>query len=141
MEEPYRTLLGHFRHEIGHYYFYRLIAPYPTIWSTSANCSATRTRITRRPSIAPTTSAHRRTGSRSSCRRTRPCTRRRTGPRRSLTCTSATPSTPPPPSDWRQRGGHAGTTRTGGQRFRQHHRNVAAVVVGTEHGQPIDGPR
>ncbi|RFZ54782.1 hypothetical protein CKW46_16845 [Mycobacterium liflandii] len=27
MEEPYRTLLGHFRHEIGHYYFYRLIAP------------------------------------------------------------------------------------------------------------------
>ncbi|TAM69165.1 putative zinc-binding metallopeptidase [Mycobacterium sp.] len=28
MDEPYRTLLGHFRHEIGHYYFYRLIAPY-----------------------------------------------------------------------------------------------------------------
>src|SRR6201994_1450698 len=25
--EPYRTLLGHFRHEIGHYYFYRLISP------------------------------------------------------------------------------------------------------------------
>lgn len=25
MDEPYRTLLGHFRHEIGHYYFYRLI--------------------------------------------------------------------------------------------------------------------
>src|ERR1700753_273971 len=24
MAEPYRTLLGHFRHEIGHYYFYRL---------------------------------------------------------------------------------------------------------------------
>ncbi len=27
MDEPYRTLLGHFRHEIGHYYFYRLITP------------------------------------------------------------------------------------------------------------------
>ncbi|OBF44110.1 hypothetical protein A5787_13595 [Mycobacterium sp. 852002-50816_SCH5313054-b] len=27
MEEPYRTLLGHFRHEVGHYYFYRLITP------------------------------------------------------------------------------------------------------------------
>lgn len=27
MEEPYRTLLGHFRHEIGHYYFYRLVSP------------------------------------------------------------------------------------------------------------------
>lgn len=27
MAEPYRTLLGHFRHEIGHYYYYRLVAP------------------------------------------------------------------------------------------------------------------
>ena len=27
MDEPYRTLLGHVRHEIGHYYFYRLVAP------------------------------------------------------------------------------------------------------------------
>ena len=26
MHEPYRTLLGHFRHEIGHYYWDRLIA-------------------------------------------------------------------------------------------------------------------
>jgi hypothetical protein len=25
MDEPYRTLLGHFRHEIGHYYFHRLV--------------------------------------------------------------------------------------------------------------------
>jgi hypothetical protein len=29
MDEPYRTLLGHFRHEIGHYYFYRLISNSP----------------------------------------------------------------------------------------------------------------
>ena len=27
MDEPYRTLLGHFRHEIGHYYFYRAGRP------------------------------------------------------------------------------------------------------------------
>jgi len=27
MHEPYRTLLGHFRHEVGHYYYYRLVAP------------------------------------------------------------------------------------------------------------------
>jgi len=27
MDEPYRTLLGHFRHEIGHYYFSVLVAP------------------------------------------------------------------------------------------------------------------
>jgi len=32
MDEPYRTLLGHFRHEVGHYYFYRLV-------STSADYS------------------------------------------------------------------------------------------------------
>jgi hypothetical protein len=25
MDEPYRTMLGHFRHEIGHYYFYVLV--------------------------------------------------------------------------------------------------------------------
>lgn len=25
MDEPYRTLLGHFRHETGHYYFHRLV--------------------------------------------------------------------------------------------------------------------
>ena len=29
MDEPYRTLLGHFRHEVGHYYFYRLVSPMP----------------------------------------------------------------------------------------------------------------
>lgn len=29
MREPYRTLLGHFRHEIGHYYWDRLIADGP----------------------------------------------------------------------------------------------------------------
>ncbi|CDO11241.1 hypothetical protein C1S82_23580 [Mycolicibacterium cosmeticum] len=29
MSEPYRTLLGHFRHEIGHYYYYRLVEAVP----------------------------------------------------------------------------------------------------------------
>ncbi|MCU1767775.1 putative zinc-binding peptidase [Pseudomonas protegens] len=29
MHEPYRTLLGHFRHEVGHYYWDRLIANSP----------------------------------------------------------------------------------------------------------------
>jgi hypothetical protein len=29
MREPYRTLLGHFRHEIGHYYWDRLVAETP----------------------------------------------------------------------------------------------------------------
>jgi hypothetical protein len=25
LREPYRTLLGHFRHEVGHYYWDRLV--------------------------------------------------------------------------------------------------------------------
>lgn len=29
MDEPYRTLLGHFRHESGHYYFFRLVERRP----------------------------------------------------------------------------------------------------------------
>ncbi len=31
MDEPYRTLLGHFRHEVGHYYFYRLVGTSPRL--------------------------------------------------------------------------------------------------------------
>jgi hypothetical protein len=34
MDEPYRTLLGHFRHEIGHYYYYRLVDPVPAYKAT-----------------------------------------------------------------------------------------------------------
>ena len=34
MDEPYRTLLGHFRHEIGHYYYYRLVDPVPDYKTT-----------------------------------------------------------------------------------------------------------
>ncbi|MBX3226448.1 MAG: putative zinc-binding peptidase [Labilithrix sp.] len=33
MQEPYRTLLGHFRHESGHYYWERLISTSPAIGS------------------------------------------------------------------------------------------------------------
>jgi len=31
MREPYRTLVGHFRHELGHYYWYRLVAGSPEL--------------------------------------------------------------------------------------------------------------
>ncbi|MEZ5933556.1 MAG: putative zinc-binding peptidase [Alphaproteobacteria bacterium] len=31
MDEPYRTLLGHFRHEIGHYYWERLVRNAPSL--------------------------------------------------------------------------------------------------------------
>ncbi|WP_295476973.1 putative zinc-binding peptidase [uncultured Pseudomonas sp.] len=33
MGEPYRTLLGHFRHEVGHYYWDQLIANSHWLWS------------------------------------------------------------------------------------------------------------
>jgi hypothetical protein len=36
MEEPYRTLLGHFRHEVGHYYYFRLVDSVPTHKTTFA---------------------------------------------------------------------------------------------------------
>ena len=48
MHEPYRTLLGHFRHEIGHYYWDRLVATAQRARRDSASCSATRRRTTPR---------------------------------------------------------------------------------------------
>ena len=46
MHEPYRTLLGHFRHEIGHYYWDRLVAGTPWL-EKFRGCSATSGTITR----------------------------------------------------------------------------------------------
>jgi hypothetical protein len=37
MDEPYRTLLGHFRHEIGHYYYYRLVGTSPEFGATATD--------------------------------------------------------------------------------------------------------
>ena len=37
--------------------------------------------------------------------------------------------------------GDVRTKSVGAQRFRQHHRDVAAAVVGAEHGEPVDGSR
>ena len=60
MDEPYRTLLGHFRHEIGHYYFYRLVEPVAGLReASSASCSATPTPTTRPRWTATTTRARR----------------------------------------------------------------------------------
>ena len=53
MAEPYRTLLGHFRHEIGHYYEALLVDDdEPT--SACASCSATRPPTTSRLSTGTT---------------------------------------------------------------------------------------
>ena len=60
MDEPYRTLLGHFRHEIGHYYF-ALVTPGQRAAGVRARCSATRPRTTR-PRWTGTTATARRQG-------------------------------------------------------------------------------
>ena len=44
MNEPYRTLLGHFRHEIGHYYWDRLVRDARSARGLAARFSATRAR-------------------------------------------------------------------------------------------------
>ena len=46
--EPYRTLLGHFRHEIGHYYWDRFDREQRTDWRSFELCLATNRSTTRR---------------------------------------------------------------------------------------------
>ena len=89
MDEPYRTLLGHFRHEIGHYHFFRLVEPHRTFRRHSANCSAIRMSTTRRPSIGTTSRGRLAAGSNATYPPMPQCIPPRTGPRRSHTiCTS-----------------------------------------------------
>ena len=47
LHEPYRTLLGHFRHEVGHYYWDRLIKDNSAL-DTFANTLVTSGRIMHR---------------------------------------------------------------------------------------------
>lgn len=99
MDEPYRTLLGHFRHEIGHYYFYRLIG-------TSSDYLERFNELFGDPDLdyqaaldRHYSEVRRPAGRRITCRPTPRCIRPRIGRRPSpITCTSATPWTPPPPS-------------------------------------------
>ena len=140
MDEPYRTLLGHFRHEIGHYYFYRLVDHVAgVLGSGSASCSATPMPTTRPRWTGTTTTAHRRTGKSATSRPMPPCIPPRTGPRRSPTiCTSATRWTPLPRSASLPRG-DVRAKSAGPKRVRHDHRHVVAVGVGAEHDQPLDG--
>ena len=62
MGEPYRTLLGHFRHEIAHYYWDRLVRDAPGHRSVPRACSATNARIMARRCNATTPMDRRRTG-------------------------------------------------------------------------------
>jgi len=92
MDEPYRTLLGHFRHEIGHYYFYRLIAPSNDYLARFNELFGDPYADYQEALDRTTKTGPPEDWQNASCRRMRPCTPPRIGPRRSpITCTSVTP--------------------------------------------------
>jgi hypothetical protein len=96
--EPYRTILGHLRHEIGHYYQNVLIQDDET-WARCRDLfgderASYQEALTRHYAVG----APNRGRTRSS-RSTPRCTRGRTSPRRSrTTSTSSEPCRPPPRS-------------------------------------------
>ena len=103
--EPYRTMLGHFRHEVGHYYQNMLgrnrLRAQIRYLDDAARCSATNEPATATRSRGTTSSAHRTAGKTTSSPSTPPCIRGRTSPSASpTTCTSPTPSTPAAKRAW-----------------------------------------
>ena len=88
MHEPYRTLLGHFRHESGHYYWDRLVEGLDPARRLPRAVRGRAGGLRRRRCNGTTTSGPRRTGRSSSSAPTPAPTRGRTGPRRGpTTCT------------------------------------------------------
>ena len=139
MDEPYRTLLGHFRHEIGHYYYYRLVDPSPSyqerfgqlFGDPDADYQAA---LDRHYDNGPPEGWEQ--DYVSSYATMHPAG---TGPRRSrTTCTSATPSTPRRRSGWPRRARRR-PKGLGPAVFDRSSRCAAAGLV-IEHGEPVDGP-
>ena len=96
MGEPYRTLLGHFRHEVGHYYWNILVRDAASS-KPSGQSSAGRTRTTAPPCRPTTQTGRPPTGNSTSSRPTRARIRGKISRRRGPTiCTSWT--------RWRRRG-------------------------------------
>ena len=91
MHEPYRTLLGHFRHETGHYFWDRLVRDRGRLEACRAMFGDDRQDYGK--ACKPiTTTAHRPTGNRVSSACTPRRTHGRTSPNRGPTiCTSSTP--------------------------------------------------
>ena len=110
--EAYRTLLGHFRHEIGHYYWDRLVDGAALRSTPFRDAVRRRARVLRGRGRARTTETARpRTGRRASSARTRRCTPGRTGPRAGrTTCTWST--------RWRPRAASASRCGRAGRRRR-----------------------
>ena len=102
--EPYRTLLGHLRHEIGHYYWTILIERAGRTEAFRRHCSATSGSTTPPPWRRTTNGSAPVGRPEPTSATTPPRTRGRTGPRRSpTTSTSATPSRPRRPTGWSSR--------------------------------------
>ncbi len=141
MDEPYRTLLGHFRHEIGHYYFYRLVSGSPDylqrfnelFGDPDLDYQAALDRHYSEGAPAGWKSAR-------SYRPMPRCIRPRTGPRPSLTiCTSATPWTPRRPSASPRRAPPSTGAVLGPSGFDTIIDLSAAAGLVAEHGQSVDG--
>ena len=81
LHEPYRTLLGHMRHESGHYYWDRLVRDSDRLQAFRAMFGNEQRRLRRRAAGALRARATGRTGRPGSCRRTPAPTRGKTGPR------------------------------------------------------------
>ena len=150
MGEPYRTLLGHFRHEVGHHYWARLIQFDPD------ELAALPRRVRRRARSITPTALQNHYGSGSSRRGptimsapTPPRTRGRISPRPSPTCSTSS-------IRWRRCGGfgtHAGAVSGAGgasrrgRRFRslsradrRAGRADRALLVRAQRDQPQHGP-
>ena len=99
MGEPYRTLLGHFRHEVGHYYWDRLVRDGVWLDAFREHVRRRPPGLRRLPRGAPRRGPAARTGRSASSAATPAPIPGRTSPRPSrTTCTSSTRWRPPPPS-------------------------------------------
>ena len=99
MAEPYRTLLGHFRHEVGHYYWDRLVRDGLWLDAFRTLFGDERQDYGALPRRRTTPRARRRTGRSASSAATPAPIPGRTSPRPGrTTCTSSTRWRPPPPS-------------------------------------------
>ena len=99
MDEPYRTLLGHFRHEIGHFYWTRLIREEATLEEARRLFGDERAGLRRRPPAQLRTGAAPPTGRNISSAPMPAATRRKISPSAGhISSTSSIRWKPPAPS-------------------------------------------
>ena len=148
LAEPYRTLLGHLRHEIGHWYWDVLVDGTTVPRRVPRPVRRRDAPTTPRPSRPTTAGDDRTTGSTRTSATTPRRTRGRTGPSRSpTTCTSATRCRPRRPGASRIDGPISTSTvawdaqlrwipSDDGRRLRRTGPRLGRVHVRAERGQP-----